>query len=551
MNTPHPARASPAPPPRPRPASVPPLPNLALLLHTAPVSHRVAAVPAGRPHSVDPKPRPLLLDRPYEVGGAQRALSASAKAIPPPAPVSRNKPSGEVWERQSLPSKRPAAGAVKPSTPTLFSASSRCSSSRTPTTASDRSSRSGTATPLSLLVTSSRSVTSSNAGSASAVAPTSAVSSAQGVLSAGAVEARHPPIFSFRSTSRHSSPQTDRLRHSPAFRGLTPRVRPASSHQPDTSFLDAALNTDPKPATASTKPNPHPTRPSLPSAWKVEESKESLTELPHPQPPPESRTTRPVAASVDPDEFLDLIRTDPTQAFRLIFPDYPLNRQPATRIALTPPRADESPKPATGRQWRERTESTARQRINTDPFDVQHSSAETAAETRSHDVVPHTTSAFHTQFPTEEEAQGERVGGDEDEEEEARSMIRGLIVDAQHRSGPPSRPPASHSPPPTPPHEDIEEEAATDCPDSPRSAAADETAAQGMRGTQVRVSAPSSPSEAAGEERGRAQVGLLVPPREESPPSPHHLSPSSFTIASSAPASPVLRSDQSDDEWTL
>ena len=42
------------------------------------------------------------------------------------------------------------------------------------------------------------------------------------------------------------------------------------------------------------------------------------------------------SVDVDPDDFLDLIRSDPTQAFRLIFPDYPANRKPSSRITPRP-----------------------------------------------------------------------------------------------------------------------------------------------------------------------------------------------------------------------
>ena len=208
---------------------------------------------------------------------------------------------------------------------------------------------------------------------------------------------------------------------------------------------------------------------------------------------------------------------------------------------------------------RSRAESTMRPRTYTDPLDVQLSKAGLLGETHIPSAaVPHSTSAFHTQFPVEEEAphEGEEREQEEEEEEEpdegaedeedTRSMIRGLIIDAQRRTEPTARPAE-----PTVCHEEIEEEAVDDDLHTPQSIAADEQAAEAVESTLVTVSAPSSPSESAAEVTGRKRPGRLVPPRENSASSLHHLSPSSFTIASSAPASPFPGSQQSDDEWSL
>ena len=265
--------------------------------------------------------------------------------------------------------------------------------------------------------------------------------------------------------------------------------------------------------------------------------------------PPSQPTSQSAQLGLAPDAFLELIQTDPTEAFRLIFPDYPLERKRVDARKATPSREEservqERPvrvtPPAAKMGSIEAVVSETRPRYQqTGRFDVHRSRGDSGAESQ-HSRPHHTTSAFHTEFAQHDDApsEGQDQEGVDEDEGDTRRLIHKLVIDAQHRTA--SRTQSqdlssnAHDSSPSP-EEEIEEDMADfqDCSER----------------CEVAVSPPSSPSSTS-REQGPRQKNLLVPTRDMTP-SPHHLSPSSFTISASAPASPAHSDEPSDDEWTL
>ena len=289
-----------------------------------------------------------------------------------------------------------------------------------------------------------------------------------------------------------------------------------------------------------------------------------------PQRPQRSRGAE-RGVGVDPDEFLAVISSDPQKAFRMIFPDHPVDkavsasreRRSAREVRSTeqekrqealPQRRGATPPSA----QLPSTESTLRPSYqHTGPFDVQRS-ANVSFRVASDCIDTQSTATFVTHFaqPKDSRAEEERVSDKESEQEgcdedeaETRRLIRNLVRDAQ-QSQQPAHVDAPHS------DEEIEDEV-HHVPDAGE--ASEDEEEEEARGVQEeKVSAPQSPVSASSAvvagRRGRGRPPSLAPPEMASGRSSSHLSPSSFTIASSAPASPAIdsgRSEGAEEEFCL
>ena len=234
--------------------------------------------------------------------------------------------------------------------------------------------------------------------------------------------------------------------------------------------------------------------------------------------PPVSRSGRSALVELRPDVFLELMETNPTEAFRLIFPDYPLDRtrtRNTGRGATTMGEDERKYEKASGV-----TQSAVSERVSrgasrsqlvyqqANQFDVKQSRGDSADSRHSHPTSYHTTSAFHTEFAQDEDDVTPREGRDEvdDEEvEDTRQLIHNLVIEAQHRnlSRIASR---DHSVDESQSSLPVEEEIEEEVPDSPHL----------PERCEVAVSPPSSPSSRGGGEWSGGRKDLQVPPRDMS-----------------------------------
>ena len=297
----------------------------------------------------------------------------------------------------------------------------------------------------------------------------------------------------------------------------------------------------------------------------MEESKEALEQLPAPQ---RSRTAE-YGLAVDPDEFLAAVISDPQRAFRMISTDYPianttspssnetrgerrerLQEEQTTQVVPVQRRAAAPASP----QLPFTASTPASRYQQTGLFDVQR------AVDGGHRALDHVTgstgtAAFVTHFapPADNRQEEEPLSGgggeeerhEDDDVEDTRQLIRQLVRDAQRDHQ------AHHQAQAVVVSDDEIEDELHHVTEPDEVSACDEKEEERDAVQAVELSPPSPTSVAPLVNDGRRAKGRppsLAPPERTSALSSGHLSPSSFTIASSAPASPAIHSDRSANE---